>query len=229
MQLTHFGQSCLLVEAADARVLVDPGALSPGFEKLVDLDAVVITHGHIDHLDVGRLPALLAANRRARVVAEPSVAADLAGNDEIGADVAPLHPGETTTVGGLTLRAIGGRHAVIHEDIPRIANIGVLFSAVGEPTFLHPGDSYEVTPEIRGQLDVLGLPLAAPWCALKETVEFARAVAAPVVVPIHDVLLAPPGRNLYLTTVGNLLPEGAELRDLAGRPAATFSPAGPQD
>ena len=224
MLLTHFGQSCLLIETADARVLVDPGALSPGVEELRDLDAVVVTHGHVDHLDPGRLPALLAANPGARVIAEPSVADDLGGDGAIAAEVAALHPGETTTVGGLTLRAVGGRHAVIHEDIPRIGNIGVVFSAAGEPTFLHPGDSYEVTPEIRGRIDVLGLPLAAPWCALKETVEFARAVAAPVVVPIHDVQLAPVGRNLFLTTVGNLLPAGTQVRDLAGQPATTFLP-----
>ncbi len=223
MQLTHFGQSCLLVEAAGARVLVDPGALSPGFEALGDLDAVLVTHGHIDHLDPERLPALLAANPGARVVAEPSVATDLAGNIEIQADVAALHPGETTSVGALTLRAVGGRHAVIHDDIPRIGNVGVVLSAEGEPTLLHPGDSYELTPEVRGRVDVLALPLAAPWCALKETVEFARAVAAPVVVPVHDVQLGPVGRNLFLTTLGNLLPAGIEVRDLAGRPATTFA------
>ena len=227
MQLTHLGQSCLLIEAAGARVLVDPGALSPGFAELRELDAVVVTHGHIDHLDPQRLPALLAANPRARVVAEPSVAADLAGRGDVEADVTALHPGETTSVGGLTLRGVGGLHAVIHEDIPRIGNVGVVFSADGEPTFLHPGDSYEVGPDL-GPVDVLGLPLAAPWCALKETVAFARAVAAPVVVPIHDVQLAPVGRNLFLATVGNLLGEASQVRDLAGQPATTFPSAEPQ-
>ena len=224
MKITHLGQSCLLVESAGARILVDPGALSPGFEDVRGLDAVVVTHGHIDHLDPERLPALLAANPDARVVAEPSVAADLAAGD-LAADVAPLHPGQVTTVGGLTLMAVGGRHACIHEDIPQIGNIGVVLSADGEPTLLHPGDSYALTPGIRGTIDVLALPIAAPWCALKETVEFARAVAAPVVVPIHDVQLAPVGRNLFLTTVGSLLPEGSQVRDLAGQPATAFRPA----
>ena len=32
MRLTKFGQSCLLVEEGGARVLLDPGSFSEGFE-----------------------------------------------------------------------------------------------------------------------------------------------------------------------------------------------------
>lgn len=219
MQITHLGQSCLLVEAAGVRVLFDPGAFSPSAADLRELDGVVITHEHIDHLDPATFPGLVEANPGVAVLAEASVADGLRGQ---GVDATALRPGESASVGGLSLRAVGGLHAVIHDDIPRIANVGVLVSADGEPTLFHPGDSYEVVPEITGgAVDVLGLPLVAPWAALKETVDFARAVAAPVVVPIHDALLAPPGRGLFTTVVGNLLPSGSQMRDVSGQGAAT--------
>lgn len=38
MRLTKFGHSCLLVEEGGARVLLDPGSFSEGFEELDGLD-----------------------------------------------------------------------------------------------------------------------------------------------------------------------------------------------
>ncbi|MFN8073797.1 MAG: MBL fold metallo-hydrolase [Kineosporiaceae bacterium] len=220
MQITHLGQSCLLLEAAGVRVLVDPGAFAPAAADLRELDAIVVTHSHIDHLDPATFPGIVANNPAAAVLAEASVAEDLRGKE---IEVTALRPGDSAAVGGLSLRAVGGVHAVIHEDIPLIGNVGILFSGAGEPTLFHPGDSYEVVPEITGgAVDVLGLPLVSPWAALKETVEFARAVAAPVVVPIHDALLAPPGRGLFTSVVGGFLPAGSQLRDIAGQGAATL-------
>jgi L-ascorbate metabolism protein UlaG (beta-lactamase superfamily) len=217
MRLTHIGHSCLLLEIAGVRVLIDPGAFTHGFEELTDLDAVLVTHAHLDHYDAERLPQLLEANDEARLVAEPEVAAELR---RTGLDAAALHPGESTSVGPLTVSAVGGLHAVIHDDIARIGNVGIVFAAEGEPTFFHPGDSYETAPE---GVDVLGVPLSAPWAALKETVDFVRAVAPRVAVPIHDGILNPTGRGVYLRNLGLLKPEQTELRDLAGAGAVTFS------
>ena len=62
MQLTKYGHSCLLVTDGDARVLIDPGVFSTGFEGLRGLTAVLITHQHADHLDIDRLATLLEAN-----------------------------------------------------------------------------------------------------------------------------------------------------------------------
>ena len=71
MQLTRFGHSCLLVVDGDARILIDPGTFSAGFEDLTGLTAVLITHQHADHLDLDRLPAVIAANPDAVVHADP--------------------------------------------------------------------------------------------------------------------------------------------------------------
>jgi L-ascorbate metabolism protein UlaG (beta-lactamase superfamily) len=210
MLLTHIGHACLLLEVADVRVLLDPGAFTHGFEELTGLGAVLITHAHVDHYDAERLPALLDANDGARLIAEPEVAVEL---NKVGLEASPLHPGESSAIGGLTVSAVGGVHALIHEDIPRIGNVGMVFRADGEPTFFHPGDAYDTAPE---GVDVLGVPLSAPWCALKETVEFVRAVAPRVAFPIHDATLSAIGRPLYLRNLGALAPDGMQLRDLAG-------------
>jgi hypothetical protein len=34
MEITHYGHACVLLQTGDTRILVDPGAYSPGFEGL---------------------------------------------------------------------------------------------------------------------------------------------------------------------------------------------------
>ena len=77
MRITHLGHACLLVELGDARILVDPGTFSPDAQDQRDLDAVLVTHQHPDHLDVERLPALLEANAGAQLVTDPETAKQL--------------------------------------------------------------------------------------------------------------------------------------------------------
>ena len=71
MRIRHLGHSCLFVEVADRRLLIDPGGFSAGFEQLSGLDAILVTHQHADHLDRQRFPALVRANPQARVYADP--------------------------------------------------------------------------------------------------------------------------------------------------------------
>lgn len=213
MHLTHLGHACLLVETAGRRVLIDPGSFSTDWHDLRDVDVVLVTHAHRDHLDPEHVGGLLAANPGAAVYAEPSVARALAGGETTGSpvQVTELPAGALVDLGGgLSVEAVGGEHAVIHADIPRIGNVGVVLRADGEPTLLHPGDAYAATP---AGIDVLAVPLHAPWAALKETVDFARAVGAGAVVPIHDRLLEGRGRAMYVGRIADL--GGSPVLDLA--------------
>ena len=189
MQLTHFGHSCLLAEFDHTSVLFDPGTFAHGFEGITGLSAVLITHQHPDHADVTRLPSLIEANPDAALYADPQTAAQL------GAPWQAVHVGDELSIGELTVRGVGGRHAVIHPEIPVVDNISYL---VGDGDHLarlmHPGDALFVPDE---PVDVLANPAAAPWMRISEAIDYLRAVAPAHAVPIHQGVVATEARGLY--------------------------------
>ena len=101
---------------------------------------------------------------------------------------------------------LGGQHAVIHPDIPRIANNGYLVDG----THFHPGDALDTVPP--GEVEVLFLPTAAPWQKLADAVTYLREVAPRTAVPIHQGILAVPG--MYYGHFERLGPEKTAVRVL---------------
>ena len=202
MHIVHLGQSCVLVEIGTARLLLDPGVYSADFEEVTGLDAILVTHQHPDHLDLDRLPALLAANPGAQLVVD-------VGSAEYLADAGIAHrvvsPGQRLDLAGATVDVIGGDHSVIHPDIPVIPNNGYLIDG-GAGTVLHPGDSFAL---VDSDVDVLLLPTAAPWLKVSEAVDYLRAVDPGLAVPIHQAILAKPEKHYGLFR--ELAPVGTEI------------------
>ena len=216
MWITHLGHACLLVETGGQRILVDPGSFSPGFDEVTGLDVILVTHQHPDHCDLQRIPALLEINPQARLYAEPQAAAVM---EEAGIAAEYTVSGQALTFGRVRVTPVGELHALINEAWPRVGNLGVVVRAEGEPSLFHPGDAYDGEP---GQVDILALPLNAPWTASRDTIAFARRISPRVCIPIHDALLSPVGRQLYLSQVASLGPQAMELRDLSGGGPADF-------
>jgi len=205
MRLTKLGHSCLLVEDGGARLLLDPGSLSTGFEELEGLTAVLFTHQHADHLDQQRLRGLLGRNPRARVISDPGSAEPLG---RAGVEVEVVADGQELAVGGVGVRVVGRDHAVIHPDIPVVPNVGYL---VGGRLF-HPGDAFTQPGQ---PVEVLAVPAAAPWLKVSEPIDYLRAVRPRVAVPVHDQVLSTAGRSIHYRQLEQLGAKGGTtLRSL---------------
>lgn len=192
MRVAKYRHACLLIEDGDARLLVDPGRFSEGFEDLTDLTAVLITHQHSDHLDLERLRTVLDHNPEARVLADIESAQVL---KDTGVLATAMVSGDSAEV-GTSVEAFGQTHATIHPDIPPIANVGFLIGG----RFFHPGDAL-TDPGV--EIEILGLPAVAPWMAAAGAVDYLRAIEPAVAIPIHEAVTSVPAMYYrYFTELG---------------------------
>jgi L-ascorbate metabolism protein UlaG (beta-lactamase superfamily) len=205
MRITKFGHSCIRLEYDGKVVVVDPGMFTDP-EAVDGADAVVITHEHPDHY----LPDHLARTD-APVFTVDAVAARIREDAPAVAErVTVVAPGEEFDP-GIPAVAFGELHAVIHPDLPRFFNSGYLFT-LGDTTVFHPGDALTVPEQA---VDVLCVPVCAPWMRAAEAVDFARAVGAPRNVAIHDRIYSEAGLRIVDGHFGLLLPESSSYVRLA--------------
>ena len=202
MRITKFGHSCVRIEHDGQVVVIDPGAFTER-EAVDGATAVLVTHEHPDHLDLDRLRATDAPIWTIEAVRTQIAAGDPA----VAERVTVVSPGEQFDA-GLPVTAIGELHAVIHEDLPRFYNSGYVVD-VGDARVYHPGDSF--TPP-GGPVDVLCLPIHAPWSRISEVIDFAREVGAPRSLAVHDGLLNDTGLAVVGRNLDTLLAEGSYRR-----------------
>ena len=205
MMVTHLGHACVLVETDRARILIDPGTLS-AFEELRDLDAVLVTHQHADHIDTSRLHALLTANPGASLVVDP----DTAGTTPDLPAHMVARPGGQLNFGGTRVDVRGGLHAAVYADIPGCTNSAYL---IDDGAFFHPGDSFFVPDD---DIDVLAVAVDGPWLKLAEAVDYVHAVSPRVAVPIHEGETTDPQK--YAGMLAAFSPAAVVTRLTSGQP-----------
>jgi len=185
MLLTKYEHACFTIEKEGKLLIVDPGAFTTDLPALESVAGVVVTHEHADHFDPAALGAIIAHNPDAVIYAHPDITRQLG-------DTLPhqaVRAGETVRVGPFKLEFVGGEHAVIHPDLPTVANLGVMI----DDKVYYPGDSFAL-PE--RPVDVLALPTAAPWMRMSEAFDFLTAVKPRLAFPTHDAVASAAGKQL---------------------------------
>jgi len=206
-RLTFLGHSTVLIEMDGMRLLTDPvlghvlwsirrRAPAVAAHHLADVDAVFISHGHFDHLDLKSLRALPGTP----TVIVPAGLGRIAGRAGLGT-VQEVNEGDRVRVGPLELEMLPAAHG--RRRSPRLeadAALGCL--VIGSSTVYFAGDT-DVLPAwdgLAGRVDVALLPVGGWGPRLgrghldPESAARAAAVIRPsVAVPIHWGTLSPVG------------------------------------
>ncbi|MQY10609.1 hypothetical protein SRB5_07200 [Streptomyces sp. RB5] len=186
MHLTHHGHACVGIDGPGGRLVIDPGAFTPGLEGLLErADAVLITHEHFDHVDVAAVSAAVSERPELAVYAPEGVIGSLGPVERGGA----LAGGERIEVAGFAVDVVGGDHAPIHPEIAVPANLGYLVTGPGGSVF-HPGDSYATPP---GHPGTLLVPVSGPWVSWGRAIDWIRDIAPRESVLIHEAMLSGTG------------------------------------
>lgn len=106
------------------------------------------------------------------------------------------------------MHVYGAEHALIHPDIPLVANAGFLV----EGELFHPGDSFTIPED---PVNTLLLPISAPWLKAGEMIDYFHAVAPTRGYAIHDAILNENGLGLMTRMMSvAAAPSGAQVTRL---------------
>ena len=221
-RLTYVGHATVLVEQNGARMLTDPVVRSgiahvrrrvpvPDLEELRDLDAILISHAHADHLDIASLKRL---EHRGPVVAPRGCAGMLvrAGLPE----VIEMDAGDRSTIAGIEVEAVPADHDGRRHPLSKyLPALGYILHGAARVYFAGDTDLFDGMAAFAGRVDVALLPIWGWGPRLPEghlnpeSAARATALIRPdVVIPIHW---------------GTLRSVGTRADDDPSAPAQTFA------
>lgn len=179
MKIKKLGHCCFVAEPKEGvRIMTDPGAYSILQIAEKDIDVILITHEHSDHLHIDSLKDVLKNNPKAIVITNTSVGNIL---DKNGIMYTKVEEGERYEIEGVKISGFGNVHAEIYEDFGRVQNTGYMID-----NLCYAGDSFNY-PD--ADVDILALPVAGPWMKISDAIDYAKNIRPRICFPVHDAIV----------------------------------------
>lgn len=182
MKIKKIGHCCLVIETKGIRIMTDPGMYSSAQNEEKNISIVAITHEHADHFHMESLKAVIANNPEVKVLTNSAVGRLLEA-EGIAHEI--LEEGGVTSILDIAFEGHGEHHAEIYKEIGQVQNTGFLIDNI----LFYPGDAFTIPNK---SVEILALPVSAPWLKLSEVINYALAVRPKHAFPVHDAILAHP-------------------------------------
>ncbi len=205
MKIKKLGHCSFVAEINGKRIMTDPSNSDYGGASVDerDIDLVLITHEHADHLHIDTLKIILQNNPEAKVITNTSVGKLLA---EAGLEYIKVEDGENYNFFGIEISGFGDKHAQIYEDYGQVQNTGYTFGGL-----CFPGDSFNMP---NSKVDILALPVFGPWMQMSMAIDYAKSLKPRVCFPVHDAPLKPFATFIYKIPEHFLNKVGIEFKKL---------------
>lgn len=181
MKISKYLHSCLLFELDGYKLLFDPGKFSfaEGLvkpEMFVDVNGIIITHIHPDHLDIEVLKQIVALNN-----------APVFTNEQVGKELTEAGLPHTVwtdgvyNLGPFKLQAITVKHELILDNpLPQMMGFVI------NDKVLHPVDSMEESLLQYKGIELLLMVTMAPFTNELRITDFANRLQPKQILPVHD-------------------------------------------
>ncbi|MEK7586055.1 MAG: MBL fold metallo-hydrolase [Patescibacteria group bacterium] len=179
MKIKKLGHCCLVIEVNSKRIMTDPGSYSTLQVEEKNIDIILITHEHPDHLHVDSLKVILENNKDVKVITNSAVGKILT---EAGIAYELLEEGGRGEFEGILFEGYGDHHAEVYEEFGQVQNTGYFI----DNTLFYPGDAFTNPHK---QVEILALPVAGPWMKIKNAIHYALELKPKVCFPVHDGMI----------------------------------------
>jgi len=163
LEIKKIGHCCLLIKINGVVILTDPGSFMAEDSAVSGVDVVVVTHEHRDHFHLQSLKEIIKLNPKVKIFTNGSVG-KIMSDQSLVSHI--LNDGEEIRFDQVKIRAFDAPHEEIYRDRGLVENTAFLF----DDRFLYPGDSFYRPDQ---SIDVLALPVAGPWCLIKNAIDYA--------------------------------------------------------
>lgn len=198
MKITWLGQHGLAVESGNQLLMVDPylldtmhDTMGEAFARLVPVDdkwtqvqpdMVLLTHDHIDHVDMPSLEAILTEEKNAEVLAGTNAWNKVRGQFKGDHNYVMMIPGNEWTSDIFRVRAVSARHS-------DSTGVGFVVEAEGR-TILISGDTLyfaDIAREIGKPVDIAVVVMNGKGNNMNsvDAARYCSAVGAKVAIPTH--------------------------------------------
>lgn len=179
MQIKKIGHCCLLIKTNNITILTDPGNFSTDQNSITNIDLVLITHEHADHLHIDSLKEIIANNPNVQIITNSGVGKKL---DEINIPHTIIEGTNNIEILNTIIEAYDSKHEEIFEELGQVQNTAYFI----DNKLFYPGDSYANPHK---EIDVLSLPVAGPWCKIPDVIRYALEIKPKKAFPVHDGML----------------------------------------
>ncbi|MGO4937630.1 metal-dependent hydrolase [Fundicoccus sp. Sow4_H7] len=199
MKISFHGQSCVLIEHDGIRTIIDPFITGNDLSDLkadeIEVDFILLTHGHNDHLG----DTVSIAKRNHATVIAPFEVANFLSEKGIN------------TMGGSgdysfgSVKFVQAHHSSSYEEEGQVHYMGVatgLILKIADKTIYHTGDTWlfgdmKLIADRNGPIDVLFIPIGDHYTMGVDDASYAanEFVKPSIVVPIHYNTFPPIQQN----------------------------------